>query len=94
MDQNSLNNSSKKCYTVTLSNPQANDMTERVHLSMGDKLRTTTFEGEDWFTDVDQELQAIAWAIRSTINSSIDHTPGQLVFGTDMLFQSKIKVGW
>ena len=79
---------------TSVKNPQANSMIERVHLSMGDKLRATTFKGEDWVTDVDQELQSIAWAIRSTINSSTDHTPGQLVFGTDMLFQSKIKVDW
>ena len=58
---------------------------------MGDKLRTITFEGEDWFSDVDHELQATARSIRSTIHSSIQHTPGQLVFGTDMLFQKKIK---
>ena len=61
---------------TSVKNPQANSMIERVHLSMGDKLRATTFEGEDWFTDVDQELQPIAWAIHSTINSSTDHTPG------------------
>jgi hypothetical protein len=39
---------------TSVKNPQANSMIERVHLSMGDKLRATTFKGEDWVTDVDQ----------------------------------------
>lgn len=43
---------------------------------------------------MDQELQATAFVIRSTINSSTKHTPGQLVFQIDMLFQSKVKMDW
>ena len=59
---------------------------------MGDKLRTTVFEGEDWRSDLDQELQATAWAIRSTINSSSNHSPGHLAFGFDMIFRPKLRL--
>ena len=45
---------------ITVKNPQVNVLIERTHLLMGDKLRTTIFEGEDWLQDVDQELQATA----------------------------------
>ena len=69
-----------KCQPTTVKNPQANALIERTHLSMGDKLRTTIFEGEDWRSDLDQELQATAWDIRSTINSSSNHSPGHLAF--------------
>ena len=37
-------------------NPQTKALIERTHLSMGDKLRTTIFEGEDWRSDLDQGL--------------------------------------
>ena len=39
-------------------------------------------------------LQAVAWAIRSTINSTTNHTPGQLAFGRDMIMQAKALVDW
>ena len=56
-------------------NPQSNALIERTHLTMGDKLRTTIFEGEDWMGDLDQELQGTAWAIRSTVNSTSKYSP-------------------
>ena len=45
---------------MTVKNPQVNALIDRMHLSMGDKLITTTFEGEDWLSDLDQEIQGIA----------------------------------
>ena len=83
-----------KYQPTTVKNPQANALIERTHLTMGDKLRTTIFEGEDWLSDVDQQLQATAWAIRSTINSASNYSPGQLAFGYDMIFQARVIVDW
>ena len=74
--------------------PQANALVERTHLTMGNKLRTTIFEGEDWKSDLDQELQTTAWAIRSTINSTSKHSPSHLALGRDMIFQTKVKINW
>ena len=48
----------------------------------------------NWFEDVDQELQATAWAIGSKINSTSNHSIGESAFRTDMIFQSKVKVDW
>ena len=39
-------------------------------------------------------LQAVAWTIRSTINSTTNHTPGQLVFGRDIIMKAKVLVDW
>ena len=39
-------------------------------------------------------LQAVAWDIRSTINSTTNHTPGQSAFGWDMIMQAKLLVDW
>ena len=79
---------------TSVKNPQANALIERTHLTMGDKLRTTIFEGEDWKSDLDQELQTTAWAIRSTINSTSKHSPSHLALGRDMIFQTKVKINW
>ena len=79
---------------TSVKNPQSNALIERTHLTMGDKLMTTIFEGEDWKSDLDQELQATAWAIRSTINSTSKHAPSHLALGRDMIFQTQIKVDW
>ena len=77
---------------TSMKNPQANALIERTHLTMGDKLRTTIFENEDWKSDLYQELQATAWAIRSTMNSTSKHSPSHLALGRDMIFQTKVKV--
>ena len=45
-------------------------------------------------SDVDHELQSTAWTIRSTINSTSKYSPSQIAFGTDMIFQAKVKVDW
>ena len=37
---------------------------------------------------------AAAWAIRSTVHTMLDATPGQLVFGRDMLLPIQIKTDW
>ena len=43
---------------------------------------------------MDQELQATAWAIRSTINSTSNYSPGQMAFGRDMIFLTKVIIDW
>ena len=39
-------------------------------------------------------MNAAAWAIRSTVHTTLDATPGQLVFGQDMLLPIQIKTDW
>ena len=75
-----------KSKPTTVKNPQSNAMIERVHLTMGDMLRTKTFEGEDWMEELDNILQSMAWAIRVAVNSSTGHTPGQMAFNKNNFF--------
>ena len=77
---------------TSMKNPQANALIERTHLTMGDKLRTTIFENEDWKSDLYQELQATAWAIRSTMNSTSKHSPSHLALGRDMISRQRSKL--
>lgn len=80
----------------TSHNPQANGIVERVHLVLGDMLRT--FELEKQNLDENDPwrpfLSAAAWAIRSTYHTTLQATPGQLVFQRDMLLPIKFKANW
>ena len=80
---------------TTVKTPRANSPVERLHLSMGDMLRTSQpFIGECWMNEQKRALQAVAWDIRFTINSTTSYTPGQLEFGRDMIMQAKVLVDW
>ena len=82
---------------TTVKNPTANSVVERVHLTMGDMLRTKSFQANDtwtWHDEIDSILQSIAWAIHSTINASIKRSPGQLVFSRDMIMPLNINTNW
>ena len=43
---------------------------------------------------LDSFVAAASWAIRSSYHSTLKATPGQLVFGRDMLLNIKFKAGW
>jgi hypothetical protein len=41
-----------------------------------------------------QPQASAAWAIRSTFHTTLGATPGQLVYGRDMLFDLSFKANW
>ena len=81
---------------ITVRNPQANAVLERVHQTLGNIVRT--FELEDKYLDEDDPwagiLSAAAFAIRSTYHTTLQASPGQLVFGRDMIFNIKHVANW
>ena len=81
---------------TTVKNPQANGIVERVHGVINDMLRTNDLENHT-FDPVDpwgELLANIAWALRSLTHSTLNATPGQLVFNRDMLFDLKYVADW
>ena len=53
---------------------------------MGDMFRTgETIEGEVWENEIERRIQAITWAVRSTVNSTTKLTPCQMALQKDML---------
>jgi hypothetical protein len=80
-----------KPVSTTVRNPKSNGVIERVHLTMGDMLRTMTFSGTDWFADMQRALDAVAWAVQTTI---IKHSPCHLAFNQDMIFQHAVQINW
>jgi hypothetical protein len=79
---------------TTVRNPKSNGVIEHVHLTMGDMLRTMTFTGTDWFQDMQRTLDAVAWAVCTTINPNIKHYPCHLAFNQDTIFRRAVKVDW
>jgi hypothetical protein len=83
-----------KAVSTTVRNPRSNGVIERVHLTMGDMLRTITFSGSDWFQDMQRALDSVAWAIRTTVNHNIKYSPCHLAFSQDMIFRQAIQIDW
>ena len=96
-DMNSKNSliTTEYCQCQPRSKPKSQQPHKRLHLSMGDMLRISQpFIGECWMDKQKRALQAVSSDIRSTINSTTNHTPGQLAFGRDMIMQAKLLVDW
>jgi transposase InsO family protein len=85
-----------KAKPITERNPQANAIVERVHQVIGNIIRT--FESESNYLDEDDPwkgiLSATAFAVGSTFHTTLRNTPGQLVFGRDMIFNIKHEANW
>ena len=81
---------------ITVRNPQANAVVERIHQVIANMVRT--FELENKNLDATNPwkgiLNAVAFAIRSTIHTTTQSTPAQLVFGRDMMMNIQHKANW
>jgi hypothetical protein len=81
---------------ITVRNPQANAIVERVHQVIGNMIRT--FELESNYLDEEDPwkgiLSATAFAVRSTFHTTLHSSPGQLVFGRDMIFNIQHTANW
>ena len=81
---------------ITVRNPQVNAIVERIHQVIANMVRT--FELETNYLDVDNPwkeiLSAAAFAVRSMYHTTLRKTPGQLVFGRDIIFNTPHIVNW
>ena len=77
-------------------NPQFNGIIERVHQVLNDSLRTFDLDNVelDPVRPWDKFLSAVAFAVRSTYHTTLEATPGQLVYGRDMLLPIKFNYDW
>ena len=81
---------------ITKRNPQANDIVERIHQTIGNILRTFRVQEDE----LDEEdpwggiLSATMFATRATIHTTLQKTPMQLVFGRDAILNISHKACW
>ncbi|KAL7477539.1 hypothetical protein ACHAW6_010840 [Cyclotella cf. meneghiniana] len=80
-----------KSRPAIVKNPTAQAVVKRLHLTIGNQLRMSLYQGDDWEEDVAMLIQACAWAICTTTPSNSPFMPIQLTFGMDMIFQQKAK---
>ena len=69
---------------------------ERVQQVVGDMLRTKDLKEHDFdpINPWGKILNEVAWAIRSTHHTTNRASPGQLVFGRDMIFNTPYHADW
>ena len=81
---------------ITVRNPQANSIIERIHQTLGNIIRTfelhndTEITNESW----DGILSAAMFALRATYHTTTQATPMQLVFGRDAILNIKFEADW
>jgi transposase InsO family protein len=84
------------CRPTTSYNPQGNSIIERIYQVMGNMLRA--FELEERELDPDDTwnefLQACDFGIRSTFHTPLQASPGQLLFGRDMIHDIRFQANW
>ena len=75
-----------KSVPTTVKNPQANAIVERMHQSISTMIAISLRENppqkyEEVSTLVFRKCMAAQYSIRSTVNTTLKHTPGELAFG-------------
>ena len=81
-------------------NPQSNGIIERVHQVVGNALRVLEVNKDPENRVIDDQdpwdnvLSQVAWAIRSTYHTTLEATPGQLVYARDMLLPVQYRINW
>jgi hypothetical protein len=83
---NTLDTIEIKHVPTTIKNPAAN-MVERIHQTLGNLLRVYKLKEYPW----SNILASVAWAICSMFHTTLGGTPGQLVYGRNMLFDLSFK---
>ncbi|OWZ03089.1 Pol Polyprotein [Phytophthora megakarya] len=77
-----------KAKPITTKNPQANAICERVHLEILNVIRC--HEGADW----KKVIYYAAFAARASYHSILNASPGQLIFGQDMISRQLYEANW
>ena len=83
--------------TISVRNPQANAIIERIHQTIGNMIKTFQVNAKD---DIDEEdpwsgiLSAVMFALRSTYHTTLEAIPMQLVFGRDEILPIFHQADW
>ena len=83
-----------KC--TAIKNPQANAILEIIHQVFGSMLKTKDLANVmfDVVAPWSEILASIVYAVRCSYNSTLQATPGKLVFGRDMLLEINLQLNY
>ena len=76
---------------ITAKNPRANSIVERLHFTMGNKLRAQLASDHKHHDPIKEVLAAATYGVRAAVHSVTGFTPGELVFKRDMLFRTLVE---
>jgi hypothetical protein len=79
---------------VTTRNPQANAITERVHQTIGNIIRTFNVQSMDSDDPWTGMLAAAMFAVRTMHHTTLQASPMQLAFGRDAILNIKHVSNW
>ena len=82
---------------TTVRNPQANAVLERAHGTLHNSARTfehQVLDESELAHPFRQLVATCAYALRSTVHTVLQATPGQLVFGRDMVMPTAFPLNW
>ena len=65
-----------------------------MHHTLTNQLRVRVLEENTWIEDTDFIMQHCAWFLRTTVPANMNHAPGTLAFGMDMIHRHKIQIDW
>jgi transposase InsO family protein len=85
-----------KYIPTTSYNPQGNSIIERKHKVMGNILRAFELKERDLDQDDpwNEVLHACAFGIMSTFHTTLQASPGQIVFGRDVIHDIRFQANW
>lgn len=92
-----LNDYSIQKKPITTRNPQANSIVERCHQTIHNHLRTVQMhkkEFDELLDGFDGYLSAVSKAVNSTVHTTLNATPTQLVFGRDAFLPVAFEADW
>ena len=78
------NNYGIPCNSISIRNPQANAIVERVHQTIGNIIHTFQIQEMDLDNENPSKgvFSSTMFALRSMVHTTTQHTPSQMVFGT------------
>ena len=82
--------------SISIRNPQANDIKKRAHQTIGNIICTFNIQQMDLDNENPYEgvLSSTVFTIRSTVHISTQHTPSQLVFSRDAILNINQEANW
>ena len=84
------------CNSISVRNPQANAIVERVHQTIGNIIHIFKIQQMNLYNEKPWEgiLSSTLFAIWSMVHTTTQHTLSQLVFGRDVIVNINQEANW
>ena len=79
---------------TAVKNLTAQSLVEHIHAPLAEALHTKIFENDYFKTKLDHLLLLVAYALCTTVPTTIKHSKAELTFGVDMIFHQKVIIDW